>query len=57
MACRVTALGGEVRPLPLEDLDLLPDLGTGFNDDLVWRYHEARLRRAGLGIGREGGAP
>ncbi len=57
MACRVAALGGEVRPLPPDDLAQLPDLGWGFNDELVWRHHEERLRRAGLGIGigREGG--
>jgi ribulose-5-phosphate 4-epimerase/fuculose-1-phosphate aldolase len=57
MAARVTALGGEVRPLPREDLEQLPDLGSGFNDELLWRHHEERLRRAGLGIaiGREGG--
>lgn len=57
MAARVTALGGEVRPLPPDDLAQLPDLGSGFDDELMWRHHEERLRRAGLGIGigRQGG--
>jgi 3,4-dihydroxyphthalate decarboxylase len=57
MAGQVAALGGEVRPLPPDDLAQLPDLGSGFNDEVLWRHHEARLRRAGLGIGldREGG--
>jgi len=55
MACRVAALGGEVRPLPPDDLAQLPDLGSGFNDELVWRHHEERLRRAGLGIDEQGG--
>jgi ribulose-5-phosphate 4-epimerase/fuculose-1-phosphate aldolase len=53
MACRVTALGGEARPLPQDDLDQLPDLGAGFNDELLWRHHEQRLRHAGLAL--EGG--
>ena len=57
MACRVSALGGEVRPLPPDDLAQLPDLGSAFNEKLMWRHQEERLRRAGLGIGigREGG--
>jgi 3,4-dihydroxyphthalate decarboxylase len=56
MAGRVAALGGAVRPLPPDDLAQLPDLGSGFNDGLIWRHQEERLRRAGLGIGREGGS-
>jgi hypothetical protein len=54
MACRVASLGAVVRPLPEDDLAQLPDLGTGFNDEQLWRHHEQRLRHAGLGI--EGGA-
>jgi ribulose-5-phosphate 4-epimerase/fuculose-1-phosphate aldolase len=55
MACRVTVLGGEVRPLPPDDLAQLPDLGSGFNDELVWRHRERMLRHAGHGIDEEGG--
>jgi ribulose-5-phosphate 4-epimerase/fuculose-1-phosphate aldolase len=54
MTCRVTSLGGEARPLPEDDLDQLPELGAGFNEELLWRHHEQRLRHAGLGL--EGGA-
>jgi 3,4-dihydroxyphthalate decarboxylase len=50
LAGRVAALGGEVRPLPLDDVAQLPDLGTAFNDELIWRHHEQRLGYAGLGI-------
>ena len=56
MACRVVALGGTVRALPDTDLALLPDLGSGFNDELVWRYHEARLMAAGQGLHDDGGS-
>ena len=47
MASRVVELGGTVRPLPDTDLALLPDLGSGFNDVLLWQHQEARPRRAG----------
>lgn len=50
MACRVASLGAVVQSLPEEDLMQLPDLGPGFNDEQLWRHHEERLRRAGLGI-------
>jgi ribulose-5-phosphate 4-epimerase/fuculose-1-phosphate aldolase len=53
MACRVAALGADVRPLAADDLAQLPDLGTGFNDEQLWRHHEERLRHAGLGMGRD----
>ena len=55
MACRVASLGADVRPLPEDDLAQLPDLGPGFNDEQLWRHHEERLRRAGLGIAVERG--
>jgi ribulose-5-phosphate 4-epimerase/fuculose-1-phosphate aldolase len=53
MACRVAALGADVTALAADDLEQLPDLGTAFNDEQLWRHHERRLRHAGLGI--EGG--
>jgi 3,4-dihydroxyphthalate decarboxylase len=52
MACRVAAAGGRPVPLPDADLDQLPDLGAGFNDTLVWRFHERQLVHAGLGVDR-----
>ncbi len=36
--------------LPDADIAELPDLGSGFNDEMVWRSHLARLEHAGLGI-------
>ena len=54
MAARVAALSGEVRPLPPDDLAQLPDLGTRFNDELVWRHRERLLRHAGHGIDEQG---
>jgi ribulose-5-phosphate 4-epimerase/fuculose-1-phosphate aldolase len=57
MASRVVELGGTVRSLPDADLALLPDLGSGFNDVLLWQHHEARLAAAGgaLDDGDDGG--
>jgi ribulose-5-phosphate 4-epimerase/fuculose-1-phosphate aldolase len=51
MACRVGQLGATPVALPAADLDQLPDLGSAFNDDLLWRHHEQRLELAGLGLG------
>jgi ribulose-5-phosphate 4-epimerase/fuculose-1-phosphate aldolase len=56
MASRVVMLGGTVRAVADTDLALLPDLGTGFNDALLWQYHEARLAAAGLALNEDGGA-
>lgn len=36
--------------LPPEDVAELPDLGSGFNDTLVWNSHLAALEHAGLGL-------
>ena len=47
MATSVVALGAAVLPLPDADLALLPDLGSAFNDELLWRHHEAQLEAAG----------
>lgn len=49
MACRVATLGARVVPLDDRDLAQLPDLGSHFNDVLLWRHWEARLQLAGLG--------
>ena len=54
MACRVASLGADVQPLAADDLAQLPDLGTGFNDEQLWRHHERRLQHAGYDLGIEG---
>jgi hypothetical protein len=33
-----------------EDLRQLLDLGSAFNDELLWRHHERRLAEAGLAL-------
>jgi 3,4-dihydroxyphthalate decarboxylase len=43
-------LGVEVPELPAEDRAELPDLGSAFNDQSVWRHHVGRLEHAGLGL-------
>lgn len=50
---RVTLLAsqhGAPAPLPADDIAELPDLGSAFNDEMVWRSHVARLDHEGLGI-------
>jgi 3,4-dihydroxyphthalate decarboxylase len=56
MACRVVAAGGRPVSIAAPDLDQLPDLGSGFNDDMLWRHHEARLDHAGLALASTRGA-
>jgi 3,4-dihydroxyphthalate decarboxylase len=41
-------LGRPAADLPPEDVAELPDLGSAFNDDAVWRYHVAKAQRHGL---------
>jgi ribulose-5-phosphate 4-epimerase/fuculose-1-phosphate aldolase len=36
--------------LAAEDIAELPDLGSAFNDEMVWRSYLARLELAGLGL-------
>jgi 3,4-dihydroxyphthalate decarboxylase len=50
MATRVVAAGGTPTPIAAADLAQLPDLGTGFNDIMLWRHHERRLAEAGLAL-------
>lgn len=42
--------GGTPPPLAAADIAELPDLGSAFNDELVWRSYIARLELAGLGL-------
>lgn len=45
------ATAGRQAPLvPAADLDELPDLGSRFNDDAVWRAYQAQLAHAGLAL-------
>lgn len=47
MACRVVSAGGTPTAIAEADLAQLPDLGAGFNDEMLWRHHERRLAEAG----------
>lgn len=44
MTLMVASLGSTPVSVPLADMALMPDLGNGFNDQLVWRNHIAKLR-------------
>jgi ribulose-5-phosphate 4-epimerase/fuculose-1-phosphate aldolase len=50
MAGRVAALGATPAPRPADELAQLPDLGAAFNDELLWRFHERRLRHDGYAM-------
>jgi ribulose-5-phosphate 4-epimerase/fuculose-1-phosphate aldolase len=41
----IAQTGREVPPIPPEDVAELPDLGSGFNNDAVWRYYVAKERQ------------
>ncbi|WP_028933545.1 class II aldolase/adducin family protein [Pseudonocardia spinosispora] len=47
MTLHATSSGNPVPELSEEDIAELPDLGPGFNDDLVWRSAVAKLEHAG----------
>ncbi len=40
----IRRVGGTPTPIPDADMAELPDLGTGFNEDLLWRHHVACLQ-------------
>jgi ribulose-5-phosphate 4-epimerase/fuculose-1-phosphate aldolase len=44
----ISRVGSEVVDIAAEDAQELPDLGSSFNDTLLWRHHLARLEHAGL---------
>ena len=48
MTAAVAATGREAREVTDEDREDLPDLGSAFNDDQVWRYYVAKARHRGL---------
>lgn len=45
---RASGLGTVSYEVPLEDQELMPDLGGTFNDTFVWQYQLAQLRHVGL---------
>lgn len=47
---RVRHLTSAAAEVPPQDVADLPDLGSAFNDLLVWNHHVARLRLAGLAL-------
>lgn len=46
----IARCGSKPRDLPSEDIAELPDLGTSFNDALVWRHLVAQLQQDGLDV-------
>ena len=48
MTVEIAALGGRPDVVPEEDRVDLPDLGSGFNEQAVWRYRLGLLERDGL---------
>ena len=50
MALDVVHAGGRLRPIPERDRAELPDLGSAFNEELLWRHHLACLDADGWGL-------
>ncbi|MGH3326402.1 MAG: class II aldolase/adducin family protein [Streptomycetales bacterium] len=50
MCLDVARAGGSPADLPEEDVAELPDLGSAFNDTLLWAHHVALLRHARLDV-------
>lgn len=50
MTAALATAGCEVPEVPEADRAELPDLGSAFNDELVWRHHVAKLAWQGLGL-------
>lgn len=49
MTVALGQLGRTAPEVPAADRAELPDLGSGFNDGLVWQHHVAKLGHLGLG--------
>lgn len=45
---RAASAGTLPQPMTDEDLEQLPDLGSAFHDQLIWRFHSASLAAAGF---------
>ncbi len=53
MTAALAQVGASAPPVPEADRAELPDLGSGFNDAMVWRHHVAKLAQAGLAVDRK----
>jgi len=54
LSLEVVAAGGTLVPIPEVDRAELPDLGSAFNEDLLWRHHLAVLAADGWDVERGG---
>jgi ribulose-5-phosphate 4-epimerase/fuculose-1-phosphate aldolase len=50
MSLQVVAAGGTLADIPPQDRAELPDLGTEFNQAMLWRHHLQGLKAAGLDL-------
>jgi len=50
MHLRVRAAGATPKAIPENDLAELPDLGSAFNRETLWRHHLAALEQDGRGL-------
>lgn len=50
LTATLAGMGREAMLVPEGDRAELPDLGSSFNDELVWRHHIAKLAYKGLGV-------
>lgn len=50
MILRATSAGAASEPMTDEDLEQLPDLGSGFNDQMIWQFHLKMLGAAGFAL-------
>lgn len=51
LTLQASVAGAPPEPMPAADIATLPDLGSSFNDEQLWRFNEATLEAAGLGLG------
>ncbi|MGH9086548.1 MAG: class II aldolase/adducin family protein [Acidimicrobiales bacterium] len=57
MTAALASTGRRAPLVPEADRAELPDLGAGFNDELVWRHHVAKLASRGLAVCPDPAAP
>ena len=50
IALTIRQAGGTIRTISPADLAELPDLGAGFNQDTLWRFHLASLAADGWDV-------
>jgi len=54
MTVALASMGRSAPPVPEADRVDLPDLGSGFNEQLVWQHHMAKLAHRGLAVDAAG---